>query len=136
MGPVVTRSYTREADLTSAVLAEVRKLPRVKAWRRNVGRRGRVRFGIVGEADIQGVIGPHGHMFAIETKQPGEQLTADQVKWRDEVVALGVTHIVATTLESAIRPVVELLSRNTERASSEDQNASERVLLRRYLEGR
>jgi len=105
----MTRKYTRESDLTTAVIAELRRLPRVKAVRRNVGKRGYVKFGETGEADIQGWVGPHGIPFAIELKMPGKRRSEEQIAWANEVSALGVRYLLTDDLVEAVRFVAGLL---------------------------
>lgn len=104
--------FKNEAELTSALLKTLKSIPRVRAFRRNVGRRGRVQFGTTGEADIQGVVGPNGFMFAIELKMPGGQRTNDQAAWAVEMQNLGVAYLLTESLWEAVSFVQDLVERH------------------------
>lgn len=39
------------------------------------------RFGTVGEADLQGILGPNGKFFALEVKRPGQHMRPEQLQW-------------------------------------------------------
>ncbi len=102
--------FRNEGELTSHVLKALNQIPGVKAVRRSVGRRGYIKFGETGEADVQGVVAPLGRAFAIELKMPGQEPDPHQVVWAAQVVALGVTYGVATSVQEALEVVLPLIA--------------------------
>lgn len=99
-----------EQELTRAVLDALRKLPGVKAWRNNTGRRGHIVFGEVGSPDVMCVVAPHGTFVGIELKMPGKQATPEQAAWLARIGEVGGMTVVATTLQDALAPVLWLLA--------------------------
>lgn len=62
-----------ERDLLAAILARYGALPGARLWRSNCGvalapNRRAVRFGVPGQGDISGIIGPNGRRLEIECK--------------------------------------------------------------------
>ena len=102
------KRHRNEGELTSRVIKALNQIPGVIAWRRSVGRRGHIKFGITGEADCQGVIAPHGRMWAIELKMPGGERSSEQVAWAESVIALGVPYLCTESYDEAIAFVVGL----------------------------
>jgi Ni,Fe-hydrogenase III small subunit len=106
--------YVLESEIQADILLAFGAVPYMRIWRQNVGKaypvsmRERIRsgescrpvmFGSVGQADIMGIIAPHGRGIAIEVKMPGEHLRPEQVTWRDMWVAKGGLHIIANCVE-------------------------------------
>ena len=73
------------AELVNDILLAVGSLPSVRCWRRDVGVatvRGRViRYGIPGEADIDGIIWG-GRRLSIEVKVGRDKLSDKQIAWK------------------------------------------------------
>lgn len=102
-------TWKNEAALRTALVKELRKIPRVKAWKNNSGRRGGVSFGEKGSPDVLVIIGPRGHFVGIETKiGPGEEPSEDQNKWHHEAINCGATIIVSHELGEIVREVAAL----------------------------
>lgn len=93
-------------EMTAALLLAIpRRLPGSRAWRRNVGRvkmgERWVRFGIPGEADVDGIVpicgctlqGDRARLYgvrlAIEVKTPRDRLSAEQKVFRDVILGAG-----------------------------------------------
>ncbi len=86
----------------------------VRAWRNNSGmlydRHGRpVRFGLVGSADIIGLIGGSGRFLAIEVKVPGRRRTTVQESFSSMVTSLGGVSILATSVDEARAGILSAL---------------------------
>lgn len=63
---------------------------RVLCWRNNVGRNGRVSFGLgVGSADLVGLLRGSGRFFGLEVKTATGRLSPEQVAWARAVTAAG-----------------------------------------------
>ncbi len=82
----------------SALLVELNRLPRVRAYRRNAGRLpngsgGMVKVGVTGQSDIWLLAWPGIHV-EIECKIGDAKLTAPQERWREIVTGeLGALHV-------------------------------------------
>jgi hypothetical protein len=79
----------------------------IRAWRNNSGAlpdaHGRlVKFGLVGSADILGVIGSEGgRLLAIEVKAPGGKRTQTQINFANMVIAMNGRYILARSVAEA-----------------------------------
>ena len=60
-----------------------------------------VSTGTVGEADIQGVVGPHGRLVALEVKTGDARRTPEQVAWARSRERLGCHVAVVRSVEEA-----------------------------------
>jgi hypothetical protein len=95
-----------EGAVVAAILLGIGKeFPLIKAWRSNTGsfkdERGQfVKFGLVGSADISGIIGPVGIRLEIECKAVRGKQTVQQRCFEDMIVAAGGVYILAWTWES------------------------------------
>lgn len=103
-----------EQALVSAILNTFGSRPGVRLWRCNTGvartRTGRVvRFGLPGQADIQGVLAPHGRHVSIECKAGRGQQSQEQVRWQQMIEKHGGLYILART----VGDVEDCLSRTT-----------------------
>jgi hypothetical protein len=65
-----------------------------------------VSTGTIGEADIQGVIGPHGRLVALEVKTGDARRTPEQIAWAQSRERLGCVVAVVHSVEEA-RVVIE-----------------------------
>lgn len=85
----------------------------IRAWRNNSGAlpdaHGRlVKFGLVGSADILGLIGSEGgHFLAIEVKAPGGKRTQAQVNFANMVVSMGGRYILARSVDEAREGILQ-----------------------------
>lgn len=81
----------------------------VHVMRNNVGRRGRVSFGLeVGSADLICVVAPHGRLLCVETKRPKGATASDaQTRWLEKMRRYGAVAGVCRTPEEAIALVEE-----------------------------
>jgi hypothetical protein len=61
-----------------------------------------VAFGVAGEADIDGVVGPRGRRLAIEVKAGNDRQSMPQKAYQRMVVTHGGIYIVARSVEQAI----------------------------------
>lgn len=103
-----------ESVLQRLILAHVNKIPSVKVWRANTGLASTVhgtklRFGIKGQADITGILGPTGKRLEIEVKSSTGKQTADQQAWEKQIASLGGMYILARSLDQAMVPICQFL---------------------------
>lgn len=104
--PKSSNGFRTESKFTTAMLKELKKIPRTYWYRHNTGRRGNVTFGDRGSPDIVGIL-PGGRYAGVELKQPGQRLTRDQEEWHARAIGLGALIIVTETMADGIRRVVE-----------------------------
>jgi hypothetical protein len=121
MARVTKAPVPTEAEIQKSILAVLR-FHGVHAWRQNTGAfageyKGRsrfIRFGVKGQADIVGLLGPTfgrdaGRMIAVEVKRPGNRPTPEQVRWLIEINDAGGFAFWATsaqTVDHAVRAVL------------------------------
>ncbi len=102
-----------EAVLQRLIIARVNAIPGCFCWRQNTGafrtKNGFVHFGLVGQADISGVL-RGGRRLEIECKSESGRLTDEQKEFQRKITELGGLHIVARCLEDAINPIMQVLS--------------------------
>lgn len=89
-----------EADIQQAILREFGALPWIRLWRANVlvarDARGRVvRAGIKGQADLSGILAPHGQRLEIEVKAAHGRQTKEQQAWEAMIRKHGGLYILA-----------------------------------------
>jgi hypothetical protein len=92
---VSTTTIASEKEIQSAVLDWLNTIPHCRAWRQNVGgmeyrkadgRKGIVRFGQPGMADLSGIV--HGVRLEVEIKRPGKVPTPEQEEWLAFIIRL------------------------------------------------
>jgi hypothetical protein len=105
-----------EQELTRAIVERLNAIPGVCCWRANAGvsrSGGRfVRFGVVGQADISGLV-RGGKRVELETKLPGGKwkVTAEQLAFGARITDLGGLWAVVRSVDEAVA-VVEGALRN------------------------
>lgn len=97
----------REAPILQAIRIALGRLPDLRLWRNECGvakHAGRfVRYGLVrGSADLVGILGPAGRLFALEVKAPGGKLTNEQAAWLALVRRFGGFGCVAHSVDEAV----------------------------------
>jgi hypothetical protein len=96
-----------ESQVQHAIMAELGALPWIRIWRANTGaaklsENGRhVRFGTPGQADIIGIVAPHGRMIGIEVKSQAGKATRRQVAWGNMIEAMGGVYAVCRSVQEA-----------------------------------
>lgn len=95
--------------MQNLIIAQLNQVPGVHVWRSNTGAaktaQGRLlRFGVVGQADITGII-RGGRRVEIEVKSDRGPSTPGQVKYGEMIVAHGGLYVVARCLDDAMVPV-------------------------------
>jgi hypothetical protein len=98
-----------EQDLTRAVIEAINGTRRAHVWRHQSGRV-KVRGGWMhlappGSPDVVGYMLDGGRFLGIEVKLPGEQPTAIQNTWREQIVAAGGIAVTAWSVADAIAAV-------------------------------
>lgn len=97
-----------EGEVVKAILAKYQNHPAVRLWRVNTGaaRIGSrfIRFGLRGQADIQGVIAG-GRALFIECKTNTGRLRPEQVAFGKMVTSMGALFIVARCIEDVDREI-------------------------------
>lgn len=93
-----------EADIQQAILIEFGSRPGLRIWRSNAGaartRTGAlVRFGVPGQADLSGIIAPHGRRLEIEVKSATGRQSDQQRKFQEMIESMGGIYILARSLE-------------------------------------
>lgn len=73
-------------------------------WRVHLGavrvKGARIKNPMRGFPDLAGVLpNSPGRLFVIEVKQEDGRFNVDQVRWKDKLAAVGVTYIIATSVE-------------------------------------
>lgn len=103
-------------ELVDNILFAIGSLPNFRVWPRQVGT-GRalnnykhvISYGIPGEADIQGIIKPHGKFLAIEVKTGKGKLSVKQKKWKDMILKYGGVHIEARSVDQVLTELKKYL---------------------------
>lgn len=93
-----------ETKLVGDILRTFGSLPGLRLWRANTGaardRTGRViRFGVVGQADISGVLAPHGRRVEIECKTATGRQTEQQARFQAMIEQHGGIYILARSVD-------------------------------------
>lgn len=88
-----------ETKLTHEIISALNQIPGVLCWRRNVGMKGRVRFGKKGQADIEGVV--RGRHLEIEVKIDTE-LSTEQNDWLETMTKFGALAGMVHSIDEAI----------------------------------
>lgn len=90
--------------LAYEILEKVGSHPNIRLWIRVVGfdRLKKIRYGIPGEADLQGIAMPNGRMIAIEVKTGSGKLSVEQKRYRDMILRFGGVHILARSVEQVL----------------------------------
>jgi hypothetical protein len=93
-----------EITLVKEILAVIGSRNDVRVWRNNTGTLidslGRpVKFGLVGSADILGIIAPQGRFLAIECKTRTGKQSDQQRNFQKMIEAMGGIYILARSLE-------------------------------------
>lgn len=89
-------------------MMELGSHPKIRIWPRRVGVGKMIgtdritRFGVKGEADLQGIVAPHGRMFGIEVKTGTGRTTPNQKLWRDMILKFGGAYCEARSLKDAL----------------------------------
>lgn len=76
----------------------------IRAWGRDVGfdSVNKIKYGINGECDIQGIVAPYGIHLGIEVKTRKAVLSKDQKIWRNMIISFGGIYIEARSVEEAV----------------------------------
>lgn len=107
-----TLDNTKEHQkLVDDILFSIGSNPRIRIWTRQVGfdYMRKIKFGVEGEADLQGIIAPTGRMLSIECKTGKGKLNAAQKRWRAMVLKFGGLYIEARSLQQVIDEVEKAL---------------------------
>ena len=90
--------------LVNDILFAFGSRPDVRIWKRVVGFDlvKKIKYGIVGETDLQGIVLPNGRYLAIECKTGNAVLSKPQIKWRDMIIKFGGIYILAKSLNQAL----------------------------------
>lgn len=90
--------------LVDDILFAVGSHKRIRLWTRNVGfdYMRKIKFGVEGEADLQGIIAPTGRMLGIECKTGTGRLSAAQKRWRDMLIKFGGLYIEARSIDQVL----------------------------------
>lgn len=101
--------------LCDEILFAVGSHPQVRLWPRRVGvaipmgGRNPVRFGVKGEADLQGIMMPHGRMIAIEVKTGTGKLSPEQLLFKAMIEKFGGLYVEARSVQDALQAVKDAL---------------------------
>lgn len=91
-----------EKSIQQEILREFGTRPDMRLWRANcgvakIGNRS-VRFGVVGQADLTGVL-PGGIRLEIETKSPTGRQSPEQIAYQACITRFGGVYILARSVE-------------------------------------
>lgn len=97
-------SINEHQNLVNALLLEFGARPNVRVWIRVVGFDSlrKIKYGIKGESDIQGIVSPSGRMLCLEVKTGKAKLSKEQMRWKAMIEKFGGIHIVARSVSQAI----------------------------------
>ena len=110
---------TRESKIQRDVQLALGSMPHVRLWRANVGlaipvsqvcddcrRRCRpVQFGVPGQADLTGIIGPVGRRLEVEVKSPTGSQSEKQRRFQQMVEMRGGLYAVVRSVDDALRAI-------------------------------
>ncbi len=100
----IKQNRTQEKDLQTRILTLFGGMPELRLFRANVGvavpmgRDAPVRFGVVGQADLNGIV-RGGRRIEVEVKSPAGRRTPEQVAWGRMVEAFGGIYVVARSTD-------------------------------------
>lgn len=94
-------------EITNTLLLRIPQEFQARVWRRSVGAAFNpaghmMRYGLPGEADIDGIIGPNGRRLAIEVKAGKDRLSEEQQAFLKMITAMGGIAIVARDVETTL----------------------------------
>lgn len=98
-------STEEHQKLVDDILFAFGSRPDVRVWIRPVGfdSHRKIRYGVPGETDVDGIVAPWGRRLAIEIKTGEADLSPEQVKWRDNCIhKFGGIYIIARSVEQAL----------------------------------
>ena len=89
-------------------------MPNVRLWKRVVGFdfTKKIKYGIPGEPDLQGIIAPNGRLLCIEVKTGSAKLNSDQIIYRKMIEKFGALYIEARSVDQAEKDLQLLLFNN------------------------
>lgn len=98
---------TDHQKLVNEILLAVGSMPQCRVWPRAVGfdRMKKIKYGIVGESDIDGIMMPNGRRISIEVKTGTGKLSKEQLAWRTMIEKFGGLYIEARSLEQVLTEV-------------------------------
>lgn len=95
-------------QLMDDILFKVGSLPNVRLWPRVVGTARSfgsgnvIKFGIDGESDLDGIIGPMGKKLSIEVKTGRGKLSKAQQTYKNMILKFGGVYIEARSVEQVL----------------------------------
>ncbi len=107
-------NYAEHQKLLGEIMLAVGSMPEVRLWPRSVGcarhihTNSIVRYGVVGETDIDGII-KGGRRLAIEVKTGRGKLSKEQESWRDMLIRFGALYIEARSLDQVVEEIKKAL---------------------------
>ena len=99
-----------ETRIVNAILLALGNRPGLRVWRQNTGAikdaNGRlVRFGLIGSADILGILAPSGRFVAIEVKTATGRQSEQQRAFQQMIERHGGIYVLARSVDDAIKGV-------------------------------
>ncbi len=91
---------------TGEIVKALNRLPGVRAWRANAGRKGNVQMMPKGFPDIFGH--RFGHAFFIEVKQPGEKRSQAQLDFMRDSLSVNADADFVESIDDAVRMVLSI----------------------------
>lgn len=108
-----------ESATLRAIHAAIGSRPDARVWRTQVGvfvpvsracktcRQHAMRIGIPGQADLIGVLAPHGRLLSIEVKSDTGRLRPEQVAWHETMLRMGAVSVAPAR---SVEDVIEALA--------------------------
>lgn len=105
-----------ERDIQAEILRELGARPDIRLWRSNAGAArgatGRVvRFGVRGQGDLSGLIGPEGWRLELEVKSAAGRQTKEQRAFQAMVERFGGCYVLARNTAEATEQLEAFLAR-------------------------
>lgn len=91
--------------LVEDLMLTVGSLPLVRIWKRPVGYDpiNKVTYGLVGEADLDGIVAPYGRRLHIECKTGSGKLNGSQKTFKAMVEKFGGIYIIARSVDQVLK---------------------------------
>lgn len=109
-------NYAQHQKLLDEILLAVGSMPEVRLWPRHVGcarhlhTGGIIRYGVVGESDLDGIL-QGGRRLAIEVKSGRGRLSKEQMRWRDMLIKYNALYIEARSVAQVLKEINDALGR-------------------------
>lgn len=98
-------------QLLDDIMLHVGSLPNIRIWPRSVGfdELRKIRYGIPGESDLDGIIAPMGRRLHVEIKTGSGEMSEKQKKFREMIERFGGVYIEARSVDCCLDKLKEYI---------------------------